>query len=99
MGNGTWTLRCESCQRTFESMPISAANIIEYAKSKPCPHCRFRPVATEGLAMSHHIIGFHTAKSPSKMNPTKRLIIWLCLVATVTAGALVSLAYSGLLQP
>src|SRR5215467_5192214 len=62
----TWTFICQSCRETFELTLQPRERIIEYARKKPCPHCRLKPMTIEGFELWHQIIGVRYDKTLSE---------------------------------
>lgn len=68
MDTGLWTLRCQSCNESFEIELAGGEKIVETAQNHPCPHCHNKPAntgaANQTNAHWHQVIGFRVVKKP-----------------------------------
>lgn len=65
--HGTWTLRCQNCQKDFEVELKPGERLVDFAKYHPCPHCGKKPddvSADRALGAWHHVIDFRSGKDP-----------------------------------
>jgi rRNA maturation endonuclease Nob1 len=62
-GQGTWTLKCQNCGKTFELEVKPNERVIIYAQTEPCPHCGLRPIESKVQPSWHHVIGFRNIRT------------------------------------
>jgi hypothetical protein len=55
MDTGIWTLKCQSCQQTFEVGLTVGERIIQFARLADCPICGNKPLGTLASPW-HHIM-------------------------------------------
>lgn len=63
---GVWTLSCKSCNRNFVIEVKPGEEILDFAKTYPCPHCKQAPnenVPADALTRWHQIVEFHAKQS------------------------------------
>ena len=68
MDRGTWTFRCQMCDKDFEIEVKPGQRVIQYAQDAACPHCLNAPGAkmeSNAYSLWHHIISFRPLRSDS----------------------------------
>ncbi len=65
---GLWTLKCQSCNKSFEIELAGGEKIVAAAQDHPCPHCNQKPVKPDNEAQAtsywNRGIGFRVSKKP-----------------------------------
>src|SRR6185369_8333776 len=62
---GIWTLQCQICHKDFTIAVKPGEQLVEFAKSYPCPSCKQKPDehASSDAAIStwHRVLNFHSS--------------------------------------
>jgi len=61
---GIWTLRCQGCKEDFTVELNPGDQLVDFAKSSTCPHCKKAPAddapSSKALDTWHQVIGFQS---------------------------------------